>query len=577
MSKALSYVKPYSLLAGIALFFMLIELAVELIQPLLIGKIIDEGILKQELGTVWLWGGVMIGLTVVSFASGILNSFYSAHISQSYAYDTRKGLFQKIQSFSYSTFAQFSSTSFITRLTNDVTQVQNMLFMSLRFMLRAPLMIAGGIILSLTVNAKLGFFLLITVPILLLFLLWVLKRGGALFRSVQKRLDQVNTIMQENLTAIKLIKALLRANHEVKRFLKSNTKLMEKTVSAFRLVEAAMPILMLLMNSCILFILWFGAKSIDQGGAQVGDIVSVINYATRITGALSVLPFLIMVFSRAKASGERIGEVLETEGGEGTGHDPAQALAGGIEFREVSFRYPDMEKDALHHVSFSASPKETVAIMGATGSGKSTLFQLIPRLYTADSGSIFIDGKPIGEFSAHGLRREIGYVPQEVLLFSGTIRENIAWGREDASLDEVMEAAKDAQIHDTIMKLSNGYDTVLGQRGVNLSGGQKQRISIARAFIRKPSLLLLDDSTSALDLQTEAKLLKAIRSYECTTLIITQKITTAMKADTILLLEDGELLAKGTHQELMEESHLYRQIYESQFGKEGADSGERHS
>ncbi len=332
MSKALSYVKPYSLLAGIALFFMLIELAVELIQPLLIGKIIDEGILKQDLGTVWLWGGVMIGLTAVSFASGILNSFYSAHISQSYAYDTRKGLFQKIQSFSYSTFAQFSSTSFITRLTNDVTQVQNMLFMSLRFMLRAPLMIAGGIILSLTVNAKLGFFLLITVPILLLFLLWVLKRGGALFRSVQKRLDQVNTIMQENLTAIKLIKALLRANHEVKRFLKSNTKLMEKTVSAFRLVEAAMPILMLLMNICILFILWFGAKSIAQGGAQVGDVVSVINYATRITGALSVLPFLIMVFSRAKASGERIGEVLETEGGEGTGQARHGRLQAGLSF-----------------------------------------------------------------------------------------------------------------------------------------------------------------------------------------------------------------------------------------------------
>ncbi|MCY8720209.1 ABC transporter ATP-binding protein [Bacillus sp. S10C12M] len=572
MQKALSFLKPYSLLVGIALILMLTELAVELMQPLLIAKIIDDGILKQDMQRVWTWGAVMIGLTVLSFAAGMLNSFYAAHVSQSFSYDTRKGLFQKIQSFSYSTFGQFSSSSYITRLTNDVTQVQNMIFMSLRFMLRAPLMIAGGIVLSLAVNVKLGLFLLVTIPILIVFLLWVLKKGGALFRSVQKRLDQVNTVMQENLTAIKLIKALLRGSHEVKRFIKANTRLMEKTVSAFQLVEFTMPVLMLMMNLCILLVLWAGAYSIAGGGTQVGDVVAIINYATRITGALSMFPFLIMIFTRAKASGDRIGEVLETEGDEREEGAITDRLAGRIEFQHVSFRYPEMDREALRDVTFSAKPRETIAILGATGSGKSTLFQLIPRLYQPDSGSIYIDEKPIRDFPADGLRKQIGYVPQEVLLFSGTIKENIAWGKENASLNEIMEAAKHAQIHETIMKLPNGYDTVLGQRGVNLSGGQKQRISIARALIRKPAILLLDDSTSALDLQTEAKLLEAISTYECTTLIITQKMTTAMKADEILLLEDGELIEKGTHNELLSESQLYKRIYESQFGREGSES-----
>ncbi|MCY9375328.1 ABC transporter ATP-binding protein/permease [Bacillus sp. T17B1] len=572
MQKALSFLKPYSLLVGIALILMLTELAVELIQPLLIAKIIDDGILKQDLRHVWTWGAVMVGLTVLSFAAGMLNSFYAAHVSQSFSYDTRKGLFQKIQSFSYSTFGQFSSSSYITRLTNDVTQVQNMIFMSLRFMLRAPLMIVGGIVLSLAVNVKLGFFLLVTIPILILFLLWVLKKGGALFRSVQKRLDQVNTVMQENLTAIKLIKALLRGSHEVKRFIKANTRLMDKTVSAFQLVEFTMPVLMLMMNLCILLILWSGAYSITNGSTQVGDVVAIINYATRITGALSMFPFLIMIFTRAKASGDRIGEVFETEGDEREEGIISDRLSGRIEFQHVSFRYPEMDREALRNVSFSAKPRETIAILGATGSGKSTLFQLIPRLYQPDSGSIYIDEKPIHDFPAEGLRKQIGYVPQEVLLFSGTIKDNIAWGKENASLDEIMEAAKHAQIHETIMKLPNGYDTVLGQRGVNLSGGQKQRISIARALIRKPAILLLDDSTSALDLQTEAKLLNAISTYECTTLIITQKVTTAMKADEILLLEDGKLIEKGTHSELLSESHLYKRIYESQFGREGSES-----
>ncbi|CAN2254338.1 ABC transporter ATP-binding protein [Bacillus vallismortis] len=572
MQKALSFLKPHSLLVGIALALMLTELAVELMQPLLIAKIIDDGILKQDLRHVWTWGTVMIGLTALSFAAGMLNSFYAAHVSQSFSYDTRKGLFQKIQSFSYSTFGQFSSSSYITRLTNDVTQVQNMIFMGLRFMLRAPLMIAGGIVLSLAVNVKLGFFLLVTIPILILFLLWVLKKGGALFRSVQKRLDQVNTVMQENLTAMKLIKALLRGSHEVKRFIKANTRLMEKTVSAFQLVEFTMPVLMLLMNLCILLILWAGASSITSGGTQVGDVVAIINYATRMTGALSMFPFLIMIFTRAKASGDRIGEVLETEGDEREEGVISERLSGRIVFQHVSFRYPDMDREALRDVSFSVNPRERIAILGATGSGKSTLFQLIPRLYQPDSGRIYIDEKPIRDVPAEGLRKQIGYVPQEVLLFSGTIKENIAWGKENASLDEIMEAAKHAQIHETIMKLPNGYDTVLGQRGVNLSGGQKQRISIARALIRKPAILLLDDSTSALDLQTEAKLLEAVSTYECTTLIITQKMTTAMKADQILLLEDGELIEKGTHSELLSESYLYKRIYESQFGREGSES-----
>ncbi|MCM3618612.1 ABC transporter ATP-binding protein/permease [Sutcliffiella horikoshii] len=571
MGKIFSYLKPYKLAVAIALLLMLTELVVELMQPLLMAKIIDEGILTGDLDAVMKWGGIMVLFSFIAFAAGIINSFFAAHVSQSFGFDIRRGLFGKIQSFSFANFSLFPTSSLITRMTNDVTQIQNTVFMSLRIMLRAPLLVIGGVVMALIVNWQLALFLVIGVPVLFIFLVWVMKKGGALFKSVQEKLDGVNNVMRENLGGIRLIKAFLRKKHEMKRFDNASEELKDQTVSALRLMEITMPILLLIMNGSILAVLWFGSIGVTNGGAQVGEVVAIVNYATRITGALSIFSFIIMAFARAKASAHRLTDVLEEEidlVDKADVDKEATFENGEIEFDQVSFHYPNTDVPVLEDISFRAEAGSTVAIMGATGAGKSSLFQLIPRLYDIDKGTIRVDGKDLTNLSLKSLRKKIGYVPQEALLFSGSVKDNIAWGKEDASLEEIIQVAKDAQIHETIDRLPNKYETVLGQKGVNLSGGQKQRLSIARALVRKPRILMLDDSTSALDLKTEAKLLTAIKNYQCTMFIVTQKVSTAMEADKILLIEDGRLLEEGSHEELLATSMLYQKIYQSQFGAE---------
>ena len=574
MLKMLSFLKPYRIAVAIALFLMLVELFVELFHPLLMAKIIDDGIMQGDMSVVMYWGGIMVGLSFVAFAAGIINSFFAAHVSQSFGFDVRNALYKKIQSFSFSNFNFFPTSSLITRMTNDVTQIQNTVFMSLRIMMRAPLIIIGGVIMALIVNVQLAFFLVITVPILFLFLFWVFRKGSVLFKSVQEKLDAVNNVMRENLAGIRLVRAFIRKNHEVKRFTKSSANLQNDTVKALRLMEITMPILLLLMNLTILAVLWFGNIGVQNDQARVGEIVAIINYTTRITGALSIFSFIIMAFSRAKASSNRIVDVLDENidivDAEKTDETTSGLKDMTITFDDVSFTYPGSETPILENISFQAKNGETVAVLGATGSGKTSLFQLLPRLYEADEGTIKIGKHDIQKLKLDTLRRLIGYVPQESLLFTGSVKENVAWGKEDATMEEIVEATKAAQIHETIAKLPNGYDTKLGQKGVNLSGGQKQRLSIARALVRKPKILMLDDSTSALDLKTEGKLLTALKGYRCTTLIITQKVTTAMEADQILLLDDGQLIAKGNHESLMKDSSLYQKIVESQFGEEDA-------
>ncbi|WP_223702655.1 ABC transporter ATP-binding protein [Sutcliffiella deserti] len=574
MGKVFSFLKPYKLAVGIALILMLTELVVELLQPLLMAKIIDDGILQEDLDVVMKWGGVMVGLSFVAFLAGVINSFFAAHVSQSFGYDIRKGLFGKIQSFSFANFSLFPTSSLITRMTNDVTQIQNTVFMSLRIMLRAPLLIIGGVVMALIVNFQLALFLVIGVPVLFVFLVFVMKKGGAMFKAVQEKLDGVNNVMRENLGGIRLIKAFLRKNHEIKRFDNASEELKDQTIFALRLMEITMPVLLLIMNLSILAVLWFGSAGVNTGSVQVGEVVAIVNYATRITGALTIISFIIMAFARAKASAHRIADVLDEEIDlvDKEGIDLKEtSLNGEVHFDSVSFHYPNTETPVLQNINFRVEAGATVAIMGATGSGKSSLFQLIPRLYDVNDGTIFIDQKDITDLPVKALRRQIGYVPQEALLFSGSVKDNLGWGKEDATLEEIIQASKDAQIHDTINRLPNKYDTVLGQKGVNLSGGQKQRLSIARALIRKPRILMLDDSTSALDLTTEAKLLKALKTYQCTTFIITQKVSTAMEADKIMLLEDGEMLEEGSHEYLLENSTLYQKIYQSQFGVEVAE------
>ncbi|TVY01390.1 ABC transporter ATP-binding protein [Cohnella terricola] len=566
----------YGVAATVAILLMLVELAVELIQPMLISKIIDDGIAPKNVEVVLLWGGVLVGGTILAFAAGILSSFYAAHVSQGVGYDIRESLYGKIQAYSYAVFNRFAASSLITRLTNDVTQVQDTTFMGLRFMLRVPLVVIGSIVMALIVHPGLGFLLLLTVPILVLFILWVVKKAAVLFSRVQLRLDAVNGVMQENLSGMRLIRAFVRREREAERFALRSGELMQSSTSAQRLTEITQPFIVLIMNAGIIAVLWFGQLEIHVGSASTGEVVAVVNYSLRTAGALSALSMLVAAFSRARASARRIDEALVTENGSGDGgasspvNTDERVSEGSVAFENVTFHYPDTEEPVLKDISFRAGTGDTVAILGATGSGKSSLMQLILRLYEEDGGTIFIDGRDAREWNIRALHGSIGYVPQEVVLFTGTIRDNIAWGAPGASEEQIIEAAKSAQIHETIIQLPQGYDTMLGQRGVNLSGGQKQRISIARALVRKPAILLLDDSTSALDVRTEAALLRALSGMACTTFLITQKISSTLNADLILLLDDGRLIAQGDHGELLAQDPLYRRIYESQFGEEGS-------
>lgn len=624
MATILSFIKKYRVAAMSAICMMLIELFVELIQPLLISRIIDDGISKQDLSVVWLWGGVLVVSALLAFAAGLASSFFASHASQGFGYDLRDKLYDQVQSFTYAVFSRFSTSSLITRLTGDITQLQEMVFMSLRFATRVPLVVTGSVIMALVVNVKLGLLLTVTAPVLAVFIMWMMKKTSLLFRTVQQRMDTVNGVIQENLIGMRLIRVFVRVGHEMKRFEQRSRELMQGTVSALRLTETTMPLMLLMMNGGIIAILWFGRLDIASGQATTGEVVAVLNYSLRTIGALSALSWIISSYSRAAASGQRVVEVLRTEKEEGAAgteavivdkagnasevrevhevheaheardarqireahevreargvQSPAQQadaadqtplpIQGGVQFDGVSFSYPASDIRVLQEISFEVKPKQRVAIMGATGSGKSSLVQLIPRLHEATGGIIRIDGRDIRHIEPERLRGAIGYVPQEVMLFSGSVRDNIAWGREDAGMEQIVKAAKQAQIHETIKRLPHGYDTMLGQRGVNLSGGQKQRLSIARALVRRPAILILDDSTSALDVRTEAALLEELTQLSCTTFLITQKISSTTSADLILLLDEGRLIAQGSHEELMAESTLYRRIYESQYGEE---------
>lgn len=558
-----------------AIGFMLIELFAELMQPFLIAKIIDEGIAKQDLSVVWLWGGVLALGALTAFAAGITSSFVAAHASQSLGYDVREALYAKVQGMAYAAFNRFATSSLITRLTNDATQLQDVVFMGLRFFLRMPLLVVGSMIMAVTVHAELGLLLVVTVPLLIVFVMWVMKKASVLFRKVQTRLDTLNGVMQENFTGMRLIRIFVRKDVEGERFARRGRELMDSSVSAMRLTEFTQPFILFLMNAGIIAVLWFGHKDIDTGSATLGQVVAIVNYSLRTSIAMSIFGSIVMTVSRARASAVRIEEVLTTEEKDAKGASNAgsgvEGLVGSLSFENVTFRYPEAGAPSLEQATFRVQPGQTAAIMGATGSGKTTLMQLVIRFYEPDAGVIRIGGEDVRDIDLQRLRGSIGYVPQEALLFTGTIRDNIAWGKEDATMADIIEAAELAQIHETIVKFPDGYDTQLGQRGVNLSGGQKQRLSIARALIRKPAMLLLDDSMSALDTRTEAALMQALgRLSGTTTLLVTQKISAASKSDMILLLDDGRLLAQGSHEALLAESPLYRAIYESQSGEEAA-------
>lgn len=496
MRTVLSFLRKYRVAACAALAMMLIELSVELIQPLIISRIIDEGIAVKDLTVVWLWGGILLISAGIAFVAGLASSFFASHASQGFGFDLRDRLYEKVQSLSYPVFGRFATSSLITRLTGDVTQLQDMVFMGLRFATRVPLVVFGSMIMAVVVHGRLGLMLAVLTPLVVWFVLWMINRTSARFGQVQKQMDAVNGVIQENMTGMRLIRVFVRRKQENERFQKRSGELMQGTVSALRLSETTTPVLLLMMNAGILAVLWFGKIDIAAGNASIGQVVAVVNYALRTVGALSALSWIMASYSRASASAVRAIEVLGTEdpSEEQWGEQPQssrkaafasnvkgskpedQRMKGEVEFSHVSFSYPGSDLKVLEDISFRIQPGERVAILGATGSGKSSLVQLIPGLYEPTDGDIAVDGKKIDLLGTLRLRSGIGYVPQEVILFSGSVRDNIAWGREDATFEEIQEAARQAQIHETILTLPQGYDTMLGQRGVNLSGGQKQRL-----------------------------------------------------------------------------------------------------
>lgn len=568
MKKILTYLKPYRRTAILAPLLMFIEVIMDLLQPTLLSRIVDNGINAGNIDYIIKTGIFMISVAFIGGLGGFGCIISSTITSQNFATDLRSDLFKKIQSFSFSNLDKFKTGSLITRLTNDVTQVQNIVLMSLRIMVRAPLLFIGGIIMAMSINLKLTLILIISIPILIISVSLIIKKGFPLFTLVQEKIDRVNTVMRENLAGIRVVKAFVREEKEKARFHNANLELTETMINASKLISSTMPVMMLIMNLSIVAVLWFGGLQINAGAMKEGQLIAFINYLTQILFSLLMIAFILMMVSRAKISAERIIEVLETEvdiKDAETARD-IEITRGEVIFENVSFQYTGAKGDAvLKNISFKAESGQTVAILGGTGSGKTTLVSLIPRLYDVSSGRILIDHQDIRNYKLNALRKGIGVVLQKSVLFSGTIRDNLKWGNKNVSDEKMIAACKAACAHDFIMSFPEQYDTLLGQGGVNLSGGQKQRLSIARALIKEPKILILDDSTSAVDMETESKIQKALKEMKRTTIfIIAQRISSVMNADKIIVLEDGEIVAEGRHEELLKTSPIYQDIYHSQ-------------
>ena len=572
MKRLFSYMRPYRLAALAAPLLMLLEVAADLIQPKMMARIVDIGIANRDLAYVYRTGAGMIGIALIGLIGGTGATILSCTVAANYGKDLRGGLFEKVQSFSFAELDRFKTASLITRLTNDVTQIQHIVMLSLRMLVRAPLLAIGGIIMALSINAGLASVLLISLPLLSVALALIMARSFPMFSVVQKRIDKLNSVMRENLTGARVVKAFVRSDYEKARFAKANEGLSGASLRAIRTVNLTTPAMMTALNISLVAVLWFGGVKVNVGSMSLGEVMAFVNYITQILMALQMVAFLTVNISRAKASSDRLAEVLSAEASIYSPKAPVGAPSKGmVEFKDVSFNYEGASGDpVLKSVDVTAFPGQTLAILGATGSGKSTLVNLIPRFFDPTAGRVLVDGTDVRDMDLKALRDSVGMVLQDPVLFTGTIRDNIRWGKADATDEEVIEAARVAQAHDFIASFPEGYDTMVGQKGVNLSGGQKQRLAIARALVRKPRILVLDDSTSAIDMGTEERLQAALKEYMKgrTTIVIAQRISSVMDADDIIVLEDGQVVAEGTHHRLMEDSEVYRDIVRSQLGAE---------
>ncbi len=572
MLKLFRTLRPYRFQILCVFVFVFIQALSDLYLPRLMSNIIDKGVVTGDTAYIWKIGGYMLLVAAGGMACSVLVSFLSARISAGFGRNTRKRVFSHVENFSLQEFDKIGTASLITRTTNDITQVQNVIVMMLRMMIWAPFMAIGGMIMAVNQDAELSLVFTGVIPVIAIIIALVMKRGIPIFKAMQVKLDRLNQVVREQLMGIRVIRSFNRDKFEKDRFNTANLDLTDTAVKVNRIMAMMMPVMMLVMNVSIVAIVWFGSIRIDNMAMELGDLMAFIQYAMLIMMALVMVSFMFVMVPRASVSAVRINEVLEmipTVKNE-AGLSLPKINEGLVEFSDVTFSYPGAEIPALSHISFTARPGQTTAIIGGTGSGKTTLLSLIPRFYDIKSGSIFVDGIDIRALAQESLRKKIGFVPQKAVLFSGTIAENIMYGKEDATEAEIRHAAKIAQAEDFIMKKEEGFDSVISQGGTNVSGGQKQRLSIARALVRKPKIYLFDDSFSALDLKTDAKLRAALKgeTADSTVIIVAQRVSTVMDADQIVVLDDGKIAGIGSHKQLLESSEIYREIVSSQVSEE---------
>ncbi|WP_367950178.1 ABC transporter ATP-binding protein [uncultured Clostridium sp.] len=551
---------------------MVTEVLGEILLPKFMSMIINHGVAQKDGGYILKMGFVMAITSFLMAAGGILGAYFAAKASISFTSDLRRDLFARVQQFSFKNIDTFSTGSLVTRLTNDIQQVQNLIMMGLRMMLRAPGMFLGALVMAFWMNAELAAVILVVIPLLTAAIVWILRTAYPRFTAMQKALDTLNSGIQEVLTNVRVVKSFVREDYEEKRFADTNRELKEAGLRALKIVIATMPVMMFAMNVTTLAVVWFGGNLIIGGRMAVGDLTAFTTYIVQILMSLMMLSMVFLQSSRAMASIRRIDEVLDEPidlSDENASQKDRKVEKGRVEFKDVSFSYREGGEPVLSHISLTAEPGETIGILGATGSGKTSLVQLIPRLYDVTEGSVRVDGIDVREYSLKNLRDGVGMVLQKNVLFSGTIEENLRWGDETATEEEVRRAAVYAQADSFVNSFAEGYKTEMGQGGVNVSGGQKQRLCIARALLKKPKILILDDSTSAVDTATEAAIRTAFREdlKDTTKFIIAQRLSSLEYADRILVLEDGRIIGEGTQEKLLASCEAYREIYETQYGK----------
>ncbi|KAA0965772.1 ABC transporter ATP-binding protein [Sporosarcina sp. ANT_H38] len=571
MLKLLKNLSVYKWIVLAILGLVFIQSMSDLFLPKLMADIIDKGVVIGDIPYIWKIGGIMLLVAALGAAASVVASYYSSKAAMGFGRDIRRKVFDHVENFSLQDFDEIGTASLITRTTNDITQVQQVVIMMLRMVVSAPIMLVGGIIMAVSKDAKLSLIIVAAMPILIGSVLLILYKGVPLFQTVQTRLDRLNLVLRENLTGIRVIRAFNREKQEQVRLKKANKDLTDVSIKVNKMMAFLMPVMMLVMNLTVVGVIWFGGLRIDNGAMQIGDLMAFIQYVMQIMFALVMASMMFVMIPRAAVSARRINEVLAMKPtflDEGT--KKADKEPGTLEFDRVSFIYPGAEAPALSDISFTAKSGEVTAIIGGTGAGKTSLINLIPRFYDVTSGTVRVNGVDIRESSQEEVRSKIGFVPQKALLFSGTIAENIRFGKQDATQAEIEHAARIAQAEDFISRMNDGYDAVISQGGSNLSGGQKQRLSIARALIRKPDIYIFDDSFSALDYKTDANLRAALKdeTEQATVLIVAQRVSTVVDADQIIVIDDGGIAGIGTHEELLEQNQVYREIVESQISEE---------